>query len=118
MRARGRTRRTPGVMNGLEKAWSLHLQEQKHAGEIVEWWFEPMSIRLARPRCGYKPDFMVVTKDGFVEFHETKGHMEAAAFVRLKVAAEKFPQFVFRLIKKRLKRDGGGFSVEIVGPKL
>ena len=115
MRARGRTKRVPGEMNGLEKAWSLHLEEQRHAGEIDRWYFEPMSIRLARPRCSYKPDFMVVDKDGFVEFHECKGYMEIAANVRIKVAAEKHPEFVFRLIRKRKKKDGGGFSVDVVG---
>lgn len=115
-RARGRTRRTPGEMNGLEKAWSLHLAEQKHAGLIVDWWFEPMSIRLGRPACSYKPDFMVITSDGYVEFHETKGYMEAAANIRIKVAADKFPQFVFRLIRKKTKKQGGGFDVQVVGP--
>lgn len=104
-------------MNGLEKAWSLVLEERKHAGEIVEWWFEPMSLRLAKG-SSYKPDFMSVDADGYVEFHETKGHMREAAYVRLKVAAEKFPQFVFRLIRKRKKADGGGFDVQVVGPEL
>lgn len=117
MRARARTRRTPGVMNGLEKAWSLRLDEQLHAGEIAAWWFEPMSLRLAKGSM-YKPDFMVIDADGLVEFHETKGFMREAAFVRLKVAAEKFPQFVFRLIKKRTKKNGGGFDVTVIGAEL
>lgn len=101
-------------MNGLEKAWSLRLAEQKHAGEIVQWWFEPMSLRLAKG-SSYKPDFMVVDADGLVEFHETKGFMREAANVRLKVAAEKFPQFVFKLVRRIPKKDGGGFSIKVVG---
>jgi len=104
-------------MNGLEKAWSLHLAEQKAAGEISEWWYEPMSLRLAKGST-YKPDFMVVTATGFVEFHETKGFMREAANVRLKVAAEKFPQFVFRLIRRIAKKDGGGWNVVVIGKGL
>lgn len=118
MRARGRTRRTPGKMNGLEKAWSLRLEERKHSGEIQEWWFEPMSLRLAHGKAFYKPDFMVLMADGFVEFHETKGYMEIAANVRIKVAADKFPLFVFRLIRRKKKADGGGFDVCVIGPEL
>lgn len=118
MRARGRTNRVPGQMNGLEKAWSLVLQERKHAGEIVEYWYEPMSLRLGRPRCSYKPDFMTVDNHGYVEFHECKGFMKEAANVRIKVAAEKFPQFVFRLVRKRSKKDGGGFDVKIIGGEI
>lgn len=117
MRARGYTRRSPGKMNGLERDWSLHLQAQKHAGEIVEWWFEPVSLRLGQG-ASYKPDFMVVCADGLVEFHETKGHMREAANVRLKVAADKFPQFVFRLIKQRSRREGGGLEITVIGPEL
>lgn len=91
------------------------MEEQRHAGEIVRWYFEPMSLRLAKG-SSYKPDFMVIDAEGLVEFHETKGFMREAANVRLKVAAEKFPEFVFRLIRKRTKKDGGGFDVQTVGP--
>lgn len=115
--ARGRTRRTPGTMNGLEKAWAAELEAQKDRGEIVRWYYEPCNFRLAR-KCFYNPDFMVITKEGYVEFHETKGYFEEQSKVRLKVVSEKFPEFVFRLIQKRRKKDGGGFSVEIVGPAL
>lgn len=116
-RARGRTKRTPGVMNGLEKSYSQLLEQQKLSGEIVSWQFEAMNIRLA-PKCFYKPDFLVITKEGFVEFHETKGHFESAAKVRVKVVAEKYPFFVFRLVRKKLKRDGGGFLIEVIGPAV
>jgi hypothetical protein len=117
-RARGRTRRTPGVMNGLEKAWSLELDAKQAAGEIIRWDFEPCTLRLAFGRCTYKPDFLVITKEGYVEFHETKGHFENESKVRLKVAADRYPEFVFRLIQKRRKKDGGGFEQTIFGPAL
>jgi hypothetical protein len=116
-RARGLTNRKPGEMNKLEAAWALELETRRIAGEISQWWYEPMSLRLAKG-SHYKPDFMIVLADGLVEFHETKGYMQEAANVRLKVAAEKFPQFLFRLVKKKLVRDGGGFSVTVVGAKV
>lgn len=115
IRAKGR-RRTPGTMNGLEQAWAARLKDQQSLGMVEEFWFEPMNLRLA-PKCFYKPDFMVITSDGFVEFHECKGFFEHDAQVRIKVAAEKFPQFVFRVITKRKKKDGGGFEVTVIGPK-
>lgn len=117
-KARVRLKRVPGEMNKLEEAWSKHLEEQRKAGQIVRWEFEPLTIRLGRPACSYKPDFMVITDAGFVEFHETKGYMEEAANIRIKVAAEKWPEFVFRLIRRRRKKDGGGFDVNVVGPAM
>ena len=117
MKARGRTRRTPGEMNKLERDWSLVLEQRRLAGEIVAWWYEPMSLRLAKG-SSYKPDFMWIDHDGYVGFDETKGFMREAAFVRLKVAAEKFPQFVFVLVKRIPKKDGGGFSEVVIGAKV
>lgn len=116
-RARGLRNRKPGVMNRLESAWDDHLAEELAGGRISAYWYEPVSLRLAKGAF-YKPDFMVIDADGFVELHETKGFMQEAANVRIKVAADKFPQFVFRLIVKRKKKDGGGFDVTVVGPAL
>ena len=50
--ARGRK---PGEMNGTEKAYALHLDERKAAGEIASWAFEPEKFRLA-PATYYTPD--------------------------------------------------------------
>lgn len=103
-------------MNNLELAYSLQLEEQRLEGEIMAWEYEPMNIRVARPQCYYKPDFLVITKEGFVEFHETKGgHFEHDSIVRTKVVSEKFPYFVFRLVRKRPKKLGGGFVITTMG---
>ena len=104
-------------MNKLETEWDEHLAAELAAGRISAYWYEPVSLRLAKG-ASYKPDFMVIDADGYVELHETKGYMQEAANVRIKVAADKFPQFVFRLVKKRTKKDGGGFDVTVIGPKL
>ncbi len=116
VRGRGRTKRTPGVMNNLERSYSELLEGRRLAGEIIAWEFEPMNIRVSRPMCYYKPDFLVITIEGYVEFHETKGgHFEHDSIVRTKVVAERFPYFVFRLVRKKKKADGGGFTVTTIG---
>ena len=116
-RARARTKRKPGEMNRLETDWAAILEARRIAGEIVKWWYEPVSMRLAAKGAWYKPDFMVIDSDGFVEFHETKGFMREAANVRLKVVADLYPHFLFRLIYRIPKKAGGGFNVTVVGPK-
>ena len=97
-------------MNKLEAAYGMLLEAQKRREEIVDWLYEPISLHLAKG-SQYTPDFMVVMNDGEVQFHETKGFMREAAFVRLKVAAAKFWHFRFFLVKS----GKGGWSIEEVG---
>jgi hypothetical protein len=101
-------------MNGTERAYAAHLDEQKAREFIHAWHYEAFNLRLAG-RTFYKPDFMVVRGDGCVEFHEVKGHFEEQAKVRIKCAAELHPYFVFQLVRKRAKKDGGGWAIEEVG---
>jgi hypothetical protein len=103
--ARGRK---PGEMNGTEKAYALHLDERKAAGEIASWAFEPEKFRLA-PATYYTPDFRVLFPDGGIEFHEIKGFIEAAGQVKIKVAAELHP-YKFIRVERVAKRDGGGWK--------
>jgi len=107
-----------GTMNGLESSWADELERQRLAGEIAWWSYEPVTLKLAEQRCTYKPDFMVMDCEGLIEFHETKGYFEDKAKVKMKVASDKFPMFVFRLIFRRAKKDGGGFNVSVFGPEV
>lgn len=50
--------------------------------------------------CWYMPDFLVVGDCGKLELHEVKGHWREAAKVRFKVARDKFPWFVWRVVRK------------------
>lgn len=94
-RGRG-VRRVPGQMNGLERAYSLHLEARKHAGEVLWWAFDCVKLRLAE-KTFYTPDFLVMNADLSIEVHETKGtskgkpFVEDDAAVKIKVAAELFP---------------------------
>jgi hypothetical protein len=87
-------------MNKTEAAYAVLLEQHRQAGKIKDWMFEAITLRLAR-RTSYTPDFYVVLPDGSREFHETKGFMRDDANVKLKVAANKFPSFTFRLVRRK-----------------
>lgn len=89
-------------MNKTEAAYARFLDQQIAAGEVFEWRYEAIKLKLAR-KCFYTPDFFVLLPDGKVEFHETKGFMRDDAAVKIKVAAKLFPWFTFRLIFKKKK---------------
>jgi hypothetical protein len=97
----GRVKHTSGKMNNLEARYAAHLELRKTAGEILDYRFEPMKLRLA-PSTFFDIDFLVVQADdqgkfGSVELHEVKGgHWEDDARVKIKVAAPMFPWWRFR----------------------
>lgn len=97
---RARARRQPGVMNKLEAMYAEELNRRKAAGEIVAWWYEGITFKLA-PDCRYTPDFLVQLDNGELELHETKGFWKDDARVKIKVAAAKFPLFVWCGITKK-----------------
>ncbi len=109
-----------GKMNKTETRYSELLKAQKLAGEIADYWFEPLSLRLSRPAKGqparYSPDFLILMPDGTTIFDDVKGTGidNEASIVRIKVAAELYPLWVFRIAKERRKRDGGGWDVKTV----
>jgi hypothetical protein len=109
--AKGRPRRQPGTMNGTEKKYADELQLRLLAGEIIDWQFEAVKLRLA-DKTFYTPDFLVMYPNGDLEFVETKGHWEDDARVKIKVAADRYFMFKFTAMKPRAKKHGGGWSVE------
>ena len=70
-----RVRRIPGVMNKTEAAYASHLQGQQLAGFIESYEFENTTFKLAKD-VRYTPDFMVVSVDGYVEYHEVKAGID------------------------------------------
>ena len=99
-----------GVMNRLEKEYSLVLDAMQARGEVLWWCFEGLTFKLAEG-SRYTPDFAVLMADGQIEIHETKGRWIGDAKTKIKVASAKFP-FQFRAVFAKLKRDGGGFTYE------
>ena len=88
------------------------LEQRRLAGEIQSYGFEKIKLKLA-PKTFYTPDFFVLRGDGVLEIVEVKGHWEDDARVKIKVAAEQFPFLIFRAVKKRPKKDGGGWAEEM-----
>lgn len=108
-------RRVPGQMNGLERAYAAHLEARKLAGEVADYKFELIKLRIAK-RTYITIDFAVMLADGTVEFHEVKSsYMEDDAAVKLKAIAEQLWWFRFVLVRKRLKKHGGGFAYFPIG---
>jgi len=108
--AKGRPKHVPGTMNKTEQSYEVHLSELKLLGEVKEYWFEGIKLKLA-PNTSYTPDFLVLTSDMTLECHEVKGFWEDDARVKIKVAADKFP-FKFIAMKPKPKKDGGGWLQE------
>ena len=109
MYAKGRLK--AGEMNGTEQAYHDHLAQRQHAGEIAWSKFEAMTFKLADD-TRYTPDFMVMLADGQLQAHEVKGYWTDDARVKIKVAAALFP-LEFIAIKKKAKKDGGGWEKEV-----
>jgi len=98
-------------MNRTEADYAIVLEARYRRGEIAEYHFEAITLRLGAD-CRYTPDFLVVLADGTVEFAEVKGFMRGDAQVKIKAAAAIYP-FRFRLIR----RDGRtGWKIEEVKP--
>lgn len=89
----------PSGMNKLEQAWANQLELAKRAGDVIEYRYEAIKLRLA-DKTFYTPDFMVIQNDGTIRFDETKGFMRDDANVKIKVAASQYERFRFRLIRK------------------
>ena len=99
-------------MNNLERRYVDHLRSLQLDGEIHSFHFERHNLKLA-DRTYYKPDFEVMLPNGEIEFHEVKGFMMDDANVKIKVAAQQFPQYVFRLVQWDRK---SGWKIKALPP--
>lgn len=89
-KARGRQPMPKGQMNKTEAAWEQVLELQKKAGQIRDYGFQRLKLKLADSTF-YTPDFHVVRQDGELEIQEIKGFWEDDARVKIKVTAEQYP---------------------------
>ena len=87
-------------MTGTEKLWAVSLEARKRRGEIHEWMYERVTLKLGDD-LRYTPDFFVILPDGLIEIYETKGaFIREDARVKLRAAAEMFP---FRFVLAQYK---------------
>lgn len=117
--AQAKGRKPPGEMNRVEEEYSRYLQERKDAGQISDFAFEAVTLKLA-DNTRYTPDFMVLDAFWQVEFHDVKGREGTGpggwredARVKIKVATTLFPWFRFIGVSALPKKKGGGFSLEL-----
>jgi hypothetical protein len=90
------------TMNKTEQLYAQKLELRKRAGEILDYKFEAVKLKLA-DKTYYTPDFLVVFPDHF-EFHEVKGFWRDDARVKIKVANQLFPFVKFKAIQLKNKK--------------
>lgn len=78
------------------------LDAAQRTGGVVWWAHKPFAFILSEhenksKRIRYTPDFLVLTGDLEMEVHEVKGWWREAALVRVRLAAEKFWMFRWRI---------------------
>lgn len=99
-----------GQMNQTEALYGATLYAREMAGEVAWSKFEGLKLRLA-DNTFYTPDFAVMLTDGRLQCHEVKGYWQDDARAKIKIAADLYP-FEFIAVRKRSKKDGGGFEEE------
>ena len=87
-------------MNKTEELFSHLLEASKKAGEIADWQFEAVTLKVA-PNTRYKPDFLAVLPCGHWQFFEIKGHLRDDAAVKFKTAAQRYPSASFMMLRRR-----------------
>lgn len=81
----------------LEAEYAGVLEIRKRAGEISDYGYERLKLRLPGD-IWYCPDFDVLRPDGGVELIETKGWMREVARDRLRSAIEAYPGFEWFIV--------------------
>jgi hypothetical protein len=98
-------------MNQTETAYADLLEKRRLDGEILAWWFERITIKLAED-CRFTPDFLVIRGDMSCEFIDVKGSgpIDPKSAVKVKCAAQEFWPFWFVVEQKQTKKNGGGWK--------
>lgn len=112
VRAKGLARPSIPGMNNTEGAYAHILELRRRAGDIADWKFEAVKLRLAN-KTFYTPDFMVMGNEGYIDLVEVKGFWRDDARVKIKVAARLYPIFRFVAV---YKRKGMQFDEEEIKP--
>jgi hypothetical protein len=87
--------------SGWEANYALYLDFLIDHNEIVKWEYEPDTFMFEQIKLGtrsYTPDFKVFNKDGTIEYHEVKGHMNSKSKTKLKRMKKYYPKVVLKLI--------------------
>lgn len=97
--------------NKTEAKFDRRLADDKHAGLILDYWFEGVKFRLA-DNTFLTPDFVVAMPDGSMIVYEVKGGFTREdARVKIKVAADRYP-FLRWVVAKYVNRE---WQYELIG---
>jgi hypothetical protein len=100
----------PGFRSKWEALYAAELDAQKAAGEIVDWVYEGVTLRLTeavvvegkrRPAVRYKADFAVWLPTGRLRLIEIKGFARQKDLLRYKMARDKYRQVEFLMIGRK-----------------
>jgi len=98
--ATGMIRENELGMNKLEARFARALDASVAIGIFHHWEYSTHKLRLA-DQTWYTPDFYVLAADGRIIFYEVKGFWRDDARVKLKVAADKYPQYWFVAVQEK-----------------
>lgn len=104
-------RHKPGEMNKTETEYADILEASKLAGEILDWKFEAITLKLADD-SRHTLDFTVFHSDGSFEFINVKGGgpIDPNSLTKIKFAAEKFWMFKFSMVQKLSKKAAAEYG--------
>jgi hypothetical protein len=110
-KGKARGKHTPGEMNKTEAEYAGLLELRKRAGEIVNYQFEAVTVKLAHD-CRFTADFFIEHPSGAIECVDVKGSgpIQEDSIIKIRLAAKQFPRWTFAIERKRKKKDGGGFE--------
>jgi hypothetical protein len=93
-----------GRMNKTEERYAKWLDEQKAAGDVLWWKFEPMRLWMGSKMAGYRVDFLVQKADRELQVHEVKGGFIVDKSYRVwRMVAEAYPVYHFFLYQLKSK---------------
>jgi predicted nuclease of restriction endonuclease-like RecB superfamily len=97
-----------GYASALESKYAEHLEARRLLGEIMAWSYETVTLDLGG--ASYTPDFAVLANDKKTEYHEVKGRIRDGDRLKLRIAANRFPNDLFVLVTSARKE----FSLELI----
>jgi len=92
-----------------EAMYAAECQSLLGTGEILQWEYEPFSLKLTEPRtvngntqpgARYTPDFVLWLSNLQIMCVEIKGFQRNASINRYKMAVQKYPLFLWRMVKR------------------
>ncbi len=91
-------------LNKTERRFCARLDSYKARKLIRDFTTQAVTLHLAHD-CRFTPDNAVIEADGTFTFYDVKGFEREDAVLKMRIAAERFPWFRFRMIVEDRKCD-------------